>query len=214
MSSNETVGAIRSNPPAVAGPVTEPMSFHDASRGPTGCLAAPRMLAGRPIAWALASLLGSAALLGATFARAASDPGFAKLEGRWSCSGRFIANGRAITSEVDFTRDVVSGALIVRHDDSAPAAYHALEIWALAGPGPALRASIVDSYSGMRWFESPGWSGTTVVWTRFDGADAVEQFTYALGGPGKLTIDWSVARPAGAMTLGDTLACTPIGGRP
>ncbi len=215
MSSNEAVGAIGSNPPAVAGTLTatEPMFFHGARRGPTGGVAAPRMFASRPIAWALASLLGSVALLGPAFAQAASDPGFAKLEGKWSCSGHFIANARAISSEIDFTRDPVSGALIVRHDDIAPAAYHALEVWASAGPGPALRAAIVDSYSGMRWFESPGWIGTTLVWTRFDGANAAERFAYTLGDPRKLTIGWSVARAGGAMTLGDTLACAPMAGR-
>jgi hypothetical protein len=71
--------------------------------------------------------------------------------------------------------------------------------------GTGLRAAISDKYSGMRWFESPGWVGKTLTWTRWDHGVAAEQFAYELG-TDTLQVQWSVARE-GAMKLGDTLMC-------
>jgi len=154
----------------------------------------------------LTSVVAAASLSGVVQA-AEVAPGFAALEGRWSCAGHFISSGRPIASWLVITADTSSGALVVRHDDQPPAAYHALELWSVAKPGAGLRATIVDAYSGMRWLESPGWQGPNLVWTRFEAGAVAEQFAYRLQPGGGLTIDWSTAR-TGAMTLGDTLACT------
>jgi hypothetical protein len=76
-----------------------------------------------------------------------------------------------------------------------------------AGPmqRTGLRAAISDSYSGMRWFESPGWVRGSLILTRLENEIAAEQFAYEFKGEA-MQIDWSVAR-GGAMKLGDTILC-------
>jgi hypothetical protein len=96
---------------------------------------------------------------------AGSLGGFA---GHWLCNGHFESNGAAIAGEISIETDERSGALVVHHDDVAPGAYHALKIWMPNKEGTGLRAAISDQYSGMRWFESPGWVGKTLTWTRWD----------------------------------------------
>jgi len=78
--------------------------------------------------------------------------------------------------------------------------------------GTGLRAAISDRYSGMRWFESPGWAGNTLTWTRWDHGVAAEQFSYELRADA-LQIRWSVARD-GNMKPGDTLLCRRAGVAP
>jgi hypothetical protein len=51
----------------------------------------------------------------------------AKFIGNWSCKGNFTSNGAPITADLSIQDDERSGALIVRHDDVPPGAYHALE---------------------------------------------------------------------------------------
>jgi hypothetical protein len=134
-----------------------------------------------------------------------SAGGLGGFAGHWVCKGHFDSNGAAIAGELSIEADERSGALVVHHDDVAPGAYHALEIWMPNKEGTGLRAAISDKYSGMRWLESPGWVGKTLTWTRWDKSVAAEQFAYELG-TDTLQVQWSVAR-AGAMKLGDTLMC-------
>jgi hypothetical protein len=101
--------------------------------------------------------------------------------------------------------DERSSALIVHHDDVAPGAYHALEIWVVNKSGTGLRAAISDKYSGMRWLESPGWLGNTLTWTRLENGIRAEQFAYEFKDD-TMQIQWSVAQGT-AMKLGDTLVC-------
>jgi|HubBroStandDraft_1064217.scaffolds.fasta_scaffold06625_7 hypothetical protein len=138
-------------------------------------------------------------------AQAPSVGTLAGFAGHWFCNGHFESNGAEIAGELSIESDERSGALIVRHDDVAPGAYHALEIWMPNKEGTGLRAAISDKYSGMRWFDSPGWVGKTLTWTRWDHGVAAESFAYELG-TDRLQVQWSVAR-AGAMKLGDTLVC-------
>jgi hypothetical protein len=132
--------------------------------------------------------------------------------GHWACKGHFESNGAAIAGEITIETDERSSALIVHHDDVAPGAYHALEIWMPNKSGTGLRAAISDKYSGMRWFESPGWVGKTLTWTRWDQGAAAEQFAYELRADG-LQVQWSVARD-GVMKLGDALLCRREDARP
>jgi len=136
--------------------------------------------------------------------------GFAPLEGEWHCEGHFVSNGKHLSSDVEFKQDANSGALIVRHDDRPPGQYHSLELWTARPAQRPIRAAIADGFTGMRWFESPGWSGGTLVWTRTEDGTAIEQFAYRLLGPGSLAIDWS-RKVGGTMALGDTVSCAKRG---
>lgn len=138
-------------------------------------------------------------------AQAPSVGDLAGFTGHWMCKGHFESNGAAIAGALSIEADERSGAVVVHHDDVAPGAYHALEIWMPNTAGTGLRAAISDKYSGMRWFDSPGWVGKTLTWTRWDKGVAAEQFAYELG-TGTMQVQWSVARD-GAMKLGDTLMC-------
>lgn len=133
--------------------------------------------------------------------------GFGALEGEWQCDGHFISSGKPLSSQISFLADERTAALIVRHDDRPPGQYHALEVWTAGNPREGYRATLVDAFSGTRWFQSPGWNGTTLVWTRYDNGRPAEQFAYQIVRPGRLKIDWSVSRENGPMVLGDTLDC-------
>ncbi|HXI49664.1 MAG TPA: hypothetical protein VNH39_13880 [Steroidobacteraceae bacterium] len=138
----------------------------------------------------------------------ASAPDGAVLQrfvGDWSCKGNFTSNGAPIAANLSIQSDERSGALIVRHDDIPPGAYHALEVWMANKAGPGVRAAISDQYSGMRWFESAGWAGNALAWTRLENGIPAEQFVYEFKGDA-LQVEWSIAR-GGAMKLGDTLLC-------
>ncbi len=142
---------------------------------------------------------------------ALAGEGLARFAGHWSCAGHFIANGGPVAGELVMEADARTGALVVRHDDVAPGAYHALEVWTPDKAGPGLRAAISDRFSGMRWLASTGWQGDSLTWVRWEGAAAAEQFEYVLTGPDGMRVDWSTAR-GGTMKLGDTLACKRVGG--
>lgn len=129
----------------------------------------------------------------------------AKFAGHWSCKGSF-SNGTPIAGDLSIEADSPSGALIVHHDDSAPGAYHSLEMWMPDKSGPGLRAAISDKFSGMRWLESAGWSGNTLTWVRMENGVPAEQFAYEFKAD-RLQVQWSVAR-GGAMKVGDTLDCS------
>lgn len=122
------------------------------------------MLASREHRFLATAILCCAVSVRAQAPDGAALAGFA---GHWVCNGHFESNGAAIAGELNIEADEGSGALIVRHDDLAPGAYHALEIWMPNKAGTGLRAAISDRYSGMRWFESPGWAGNTLTWTRW-----------------------------------------------
>jgi hypothetical protein len=125
--------------------------------------------------------------------------------GNWSCKGSFTGNGASIAADLSIQPDERSGALIVRHDDVPPNSYHALEIWTMNKTGTGARAAVSDKYSGMRWFESTGWVGSILTWTRLENGIAAEQFAYEFKGE-NMKVEWSIARN-GKMTLGDAILC-------
>ena len=148
-----------------------------------------------------AALLTTAVL---TVAARAHGADLAKFVGHWSCKGSF-SNGAPIAAELSIEADTPSSALIVRHDDVAPGAYHALEVWMPNKSGAGLRAAISDKFSGMRWLESAGWSGNALTWIRTENGAPVEQFAYEFKGD-TMQVQWSIAQ-SGAMKVGDTLSC-------
>jgi hypothetical protein len=148
------------------------------------------------------TLLTMGALTAATPARGAD---LAKFVGHWSCQGNF-SNGAPIAAELSIQADIPSGALIVRHDDVPPGAYHSLEVWTPNKYGTGLRAALSDKFSGMRWFESPGWAGNVLTWVRTENGAAAEQFAYEFKAD-TMQVQWSIAKD-GAMRIGDTIACS------
>lgn len=149
-----------------------------------------------------AVLLTTAVLTAAAPAQGAD---LAKFVGHWSCKGNF-SNGAPIAAQLSIEMDTPSGALIVRHDDAAPGAYHSLEVWTPNKSGTGLRAALSDKFSGMRWLESMGWSGESLTWVRSENGAAVEQFAYEFKGD-TMQVQWSLSR-GGAMQVGDTLNCS------
>ncbi|HEX3950554.1 MAG TPA: hypothetical protein VHW95_11935 [Steroidobacteraceae bacterium] len=127
--------------------------------------------------------------------------------GHWTCMGKF-SNGTPIAANLSITADAPSGALIVRHDDVAPGAYHSLEVWMPNKSGSGLRAALSDKYSGMRWLESNGWMGNSLTFVRMENGVPAEQFAYEFKSA-SMQVQWSVARN-GAMKVGDTLACSRV----
>jgi hypothetical protein len=148
------------------------------------------------------ALLATAVLMIAAPAGAAD---LAKFVGHWSCKGNF-SNGRPIAGELSIEADAPSGALIVHHDDVPPGGYHSLEVWMPDKSGAGLRAALSDKFSGMRWFESTGWSGDALTWVRTENGVPVEQFAYEFKAA-TMQVQWSIVRE-GVMKVGDTLNCT------
>lgn len=164
----------------------------------------------------------SMALLGVGFAVAAplctaatsssaADPGASPFEyfvGHWDCAGHFAANGAAIKSTIAFAWQESTQTLHVQHDDLAPNPYHAVEMWGVSKRAKEYRNTIGDSYSGIRWLTSPGWSGDSLVWTRSDQGKPAERFTYSRNSESQMTVEWFVAKSGAALILGDSLDCT------
>ena len=139
---------------------------------------------------------------------AASAPAadrFDALVGSWTCRGHFIKSGSPLASRLAITRDAATMALVIHHDDLPPTTYRSLETWTMLADG-SFRAAVASA-GNMRWYSASGWQGDTLAWTRSEGAAPVEQFAYTLTGPGKMRVDWSIARGGGPLTLGDTLDC-------
>ncbi|MGN6817424.1 MAG: hypothetical protein ACTHJR_01995 [Sphingomonas sp.] len=147
---------------------------------------------------ALALLVASAQSAGVPADR------FDALIGSWTCHGHFIKSGAPLASRLAIARDPGTATLIVHHDDLPPTTYKSLETWTMLADG-SFRASVA-SIGAMRWYGAAGWQGDTLAWSRSEGGAPVEQFAYTLTGPGKMRIDWSIAR-GGPLVLGDTLDC-------
>lgn len=152
------------------------------------------------------SVLAGLAIAQGQPASAATPDGFDPLIGEWACEGYFVGSGRKIESVIAFARDASTGALIVRHDDSAPNVYHALEVWTSTRGVAPFRAAVANN-GGMRWFHATGWADGTLTWSRPEGGEPVEQFAYSLQPDDRLQIDWMIARNGAPLTLGDRLTC-------
>jgi hypothetical protein len=139
----------------------------------------------------------------------AADHGAAPFEyfsGHWDCAGHF-ANGAAIKSTIAFAWQESTQTLHVQHDDLAPNPYHAVEMWGLSKAAKEYRSTIGDSYSGIRWLTSPGWTGDSLSWTRADKGKPAERFTYTRKSESQMTVEWLAAKSGGELALGDTLDC-------
>ncbi len=149
------------------------------------------------------------ALVAVPLAVHAEDDPFGYFLGSWKCSGHFVKSGEAISSTITVARDEQTSALIVRHDDDPPHAFHAMEVWAAARTPGQLRAVIADKFSGERWYSSEGWKGDSLVWSRSEDGHEVERFAYARQSERSMKVDWLVAKN-GEFVLGDTLDCAKL----
>ena len=140
-----------------------------------------------------------------TAASSAQSATFADFIGHWSCKGNF-SNGAPIAAELSIATDAPSGSLLVRHDDLPPGGYHSLEVWTANKSGGGFRAAIADKFSGMRWFESTGWTGDSLTWVRSADGVPAEQFAYQFKAKAMI-VQWSIFKD-GAMKVGDTITCT------
>lgn len=131
----------------------------------------------------------------------------APFEGRWRCEGRFITSGKPISSELKMATDPQSGVFIVHHDDTAPMAYHSVEVWTADPNALSFHSAVNDRFSGLRVFQAPELRDGMLTFSRSDGGVPKEEFRYALKGTGLLQVDWSIARAGQPLRLGDTLTC-------
>jgi hypothetical protein len=132
---------------------------------------------------------------------------FSYFAGDWHCAGMFPSNGRAISSNLHFDWNASAAALVKRHDDDPPNGYHAVELWGAAKFGD-LKDTIVDPFAGVRYYESPGWSGDTLTWTNVAEESPKDRFTYTRLDPATMRVDWAVSKDGSTFVVGDTLACT------
>jgi len=49
--------------------------------------------------------------------------------GHWSCDGKFVGSGKAISADLSFEPALDGKWILFRHDDRPPFAYHALSEW-------------------------------------------------------------------------------------
>lgn len=129
------------------------------------------------------------------------------LVGTWDCAGRFPASGKPIASTIRFDFDLDGTVLVKHHDDKPPNGYHAVEDWVAKREGGGYVAAIVDSYSGVREFRSPGWKGGALTWQSAPGITPVQRFVYTRLDDGAFRLDWDYAKDGSNYVVGDTLAC-------
>jgi hypothetical protein len=162
--------------------------------------------AGGPPSW-----LTAWSLLAVVLAPQAAELGpapFDYFSGHWDCAGHFAGTGAAIKSTIAFAWQESTQTLHVQHDDLPPNAYHAVEMWGASKATNDYRSTIGDAFSGIRWLTSPGWSGESLSWTRYDKDKPVERFTYTKKTTSQMTVEWFVAKPGSEFKLGDALECT------
>ncbi|MEO6912636.1 MAG: hypothetical protein ABI182_01270 [Candidatus Baltobacteraceae bacterium] len=130
------------------------------------------------------------------------------LTGSWRCDGVFPASGKTISSTMTFGLDMGGAALVKHHDDtSSQASYHAIELWAYDTAEKRFSAAVQDNSGGVREFTSPGWVGSTLVWTSASSVKPLQQFAYKKRTMDVFSVDWRVSRDGSNYVVGDTLNC-------
>jgi hypothetical protein len=131
---------------------------------------------------------------------------FSYFLGDWTCSGEFLSNHKSISSTVKFTLDDRTGALVKHHDDNPPNLFHSVELWA-GGKDNTYDDMIADSFGGVRYFRSPGWTDNKWAWSSTGDDKTIERFSYVRLDQSSMRIDWSVSKDGVAFKMGDTLTC-------
>jgi hypothetical protein len=104
-------------------------------------------------------------------ARATLRPALAPLAGfigSRRCAGTFLKSGKAITSSETVAAELSGYWLTLRHTDTPPFPFQALELWGYDDKAGHFVAYIYDNFGGVREFASPGWDGDSFTWTDVD----------------------------------------------
>lgn len=129
-------------------------------------------------------------------------------EGRWSCAGKFVQNGKPIASTQVFTADLAGNWLAMRHDDTHPDIFHALELWGYDKNSKAFNGYVFDNFSGIRHYTSPGWKGDRLIWTNAGpAASAANRFVFERNGNARYQVTYAVNPKGKQWAVVDTLSC-------
>lgn len=132
-------------------------------------------------------------------------------EGHWSCSGKFVQNGKPIASTQIFAADLAGHWLAMRHDDRKPDIFHALELWGYDKNANGFNGYVFDNFSGIRHYTSPGWKGDRLVWTSAGPAAKVaNRFVFDRNGNARYQVSYAVNQKGKQWTVVDTLSCRKL----
>jgi len=128
------------------------------------------------------------------------------------CAGTFLKSGKAITSTETVTADLSGYWLTLRHADTPPFPFQALELWGYDSKAGHFVAYIYDNFGGVREFASPGWEGDSFTWTNVDTSmPKRDRFVFLRQPKGAYTFTYEVTSGGDAWTGVDSLSCTAGG---
>jgi hypothetical protein len=133
--------------------------------------------------------------------------------GRWSCEGKFIGSGKAISADVSFEPVLENKWMLFRHDDRPPFSYHALSEWGWDEKGQQYVSTVQDSTGGVRLFYSDGFSDSKLVWegqALGNPAAPAERFEFTRNGENGFTVSYSFQKD-GKWQPVDTSVCSRKG---
>jgi hypothetical protein len=130
--------------------------------------------------------------------------------GRWSCEGKFIGSGMAISADVSFEPVLENKWILFRHDDRPPFSYHALSQWGWDEKGQQYISTVQDSTGGVRLFYSDGFLDSKLVWegqALGNPAAGAERFEFTKNGMSSFTVSYSFQKD-GQWKAVDTSICS------
>jgi hypothetical protein len=163
-----------------------------------------------PVLLFLSCLLLTNAAQGETTSTGKSVADLQWFSGRWSCEGKFIGSGKAISADVSFEPVLENKWILFRHDDRPPFSYHALSEWGWDEKGQQYVSTVQDSTGGVRLFYSDGFSESKLVWegqALGNSAARAERFEFTKNGPKSFTVSYSFQKE-GQWQHVDTSVCT------
>jgi hypothetical protein len=113
--------------------------------------------------------------------------------GRWSCDGKFIASGKAISADVSFEPVLENKWILFRHDDHPPFSYHALSEWGWDEKEQRYISTVQDSVGGVRLFYSDGFLDSKLLWegkALRNPAAGGERFEFTKNGVNSFTVSY------------------------
>lgn len=130
--------------------------------------------------------------------------------GHWSCDGKFIRSGKAISADLSFEPALENNWMLFRHDDRPPFSYHAISEWGWEEKSQQYVSTVQDSTGGVRLFYSPGFSDSKLVWdgkALEDQSARAERFEFVKNGPNVFTVSYSFQKDGRWQSV-DTSTCT------
>ena len=171
-----------------------------------------RLLARFALSWGCVLFAGGAAVPNAPVPPAAAtalEP-LSFFAGQWDCAGEFTASQKPIAAHVAAVADLEGAWLSFRWDDKAPGPFHALEMWGFDKTAKRFTNLIFDNFGGVRRFSSPGWEGSSLVWTLEAAGSppaAEERFVFERQAGRQFVVSWQVRKPSADWKTGDRLTC-------